>query len=259
MPWVRIDDHFDDSEDIDQMSAEAIALHVCGTTWSARNLTDGFIPAARVKKLPGGVDGVPPALLGGEKPWWVAVESGYQIRSFLKYNPSAETVQAERDAAKERMQRLRSGDVRANTTRSSAPPVSRIPVSQEPDTQTPSVSKNGTKPKVAKTDVSPLWLEWLREYPKRSGDRKCASGEVKFKALLKSGTPYEDLLAGVKRYRAWCDHEQVTGTSRVQQITTWLNGKAWLEPFEIAGTPVTGSPKLLDKSTVEIPEFRREA
>ena len=111
---------------------------------------------------------------------------------------------------------------------------------------------------LAKADVSPLWLEWLSHYPKRNGDRKCASGETKFKALLKSGVRFEDLLSGVKRYRAWCDHENVTGTNLVQQIPTWLNGKAWLEPFDIP-EPEPGLKKsgtgncYLDPSQVEIP------
>jgi hypothetical protein len=118
------------------------------------------------------------------------------------------------------------------------------------------IPKKRPNPQVAKADVSPLWLAWLREYPKRSGDRKCASGEAKFKALLKSGTAYEDLLAGVKRYRSWCDFEQVTGTSRVQQITTWLNGKAWLEPFEIPASAPSAPAKVIDPTKVEIPEFR---
>lgn len=97
MPWVKFDDGFDDSEDIDSMSCEAIALNLCGTTWSSRNLTDGFIPDARVRKLPGGhSESAIAELCFGPKPWWIKTDGGYQIRSFLKYNPSGEEVKERR-------------------------------------------------------------------------------------------------------------------------------------------------------------------
>lgn len=105
------------------------------------------------------------------------------------------------------------------------------------------------KPNLAKSDVSPMWLEWLRVYPKRNGDRKCASGEKKFLALLKAGIEFQALLDGVKRYRAWCDAMGKTGTEGVQQITTWLNGKAWEEPWEI---PLASRPKTMNDKLEEL-------
>jgi hypothetical protein len=98
MPWVKFDDQFDDSEDIDSMCCEAIALHLCGITWSARNLTDGFIPDARVAKLPGGNSAIAKEqLCYGPKPWWVRSTGGYQIRSFLKFNPSGQEFRERRE------------------------------------------------------------------------------------------------------------------------------------------------------------------
>ena len=102
MPWVKFDDRFDDQDDIDMMSTDAIALNLCATTWSSRNLTDGFIPDARVRRLPGGTPEAVELLCAGEKPWWEKVDGGYQIRSFLKYNPSAEEVRARRETDAER-------------------------------------------------------------------------------------------------------------------------------------------------------------
>lgn len=98
MPWVKFDDGFDDSDDIDNMSCEAIALHVCATTWSARNLTDGLIPEGRIKRLPGGdSEQAIRDLTSGDKPWWIKVDGGYQIRSFLKYNPSGQEFKDRRE------------------------------------------------------------------------------------------------------------------------------------------------------------------
>lgn len=115
MPWVRFDDRFDDQDDIDLMSCEAIALNLCATTWSSRNRTDGFIPEARARRLPGGTAEAIQQLCSGDKPWWERVEGGYQIRSFLKYNPSAEDVRAYRQAAAERKAKSRDG-YRADAT-----------------------------------------------------------------------------------------------------------------------------------------------
>ncbi len=98
MPWGKLDDQFDDQPEIDYMSTDAIALFVCSITWSCRNLTDGFIPSARARKLPGGHNRkAVEELLEGEKPWWVEVDGGFAIRSFLKYNPSGEDFQERRE------------------------------------------------------------------------------------------------------------------------------------------------------------------
>lgn len=102
MPWVKFDDGFDDEPEIDNLSDSAVALYFTATTWSSRNLTDGFIPFGRVRKLPGGSESAAEELCncGGDKPWWIRVEGGYQIRSFLKYNPSAAEVEAQRNTWK---------------------------------------------------------------------------------------------------------------------------------------------------------------
>lgn len=229
------------------MSAPAVALHVCATTWSSRSLTDGFVPDARVRKLPGGEDGVPACLLEGEKPWWVKVDGGYQIRSYLKFNPSKEKVLAEREAAKERMKAVRSHDVRpnehkngaANTARSSTPPVSRIPDTHIPDTHTPlpPLPSNGKVQDAATSRAkSPAawWEDFIGTYPKRSGDRKASKGREIFLRLAKTVDPAL-MLEGAGRYAKWCEATQKTRTELVQQIPTWLNGKSWLEPWEIEG------------------------
>lgn len=101
MAWAKFHDGFDDDPEIDRFSGDAIALFVCSVTWSSRSLTDGFIPELRVAKLPGGTPEAVEILCFGEKPWWLKVEGGYQIRSFHKYNPSAEEVRQLRETRSE--------------------------------------------------------------------------------------------------------------------------------------------------------------
>ncbi len=121
MSWAKFDDHFDDDPDCDAVGEIGICLFLCSITWSSRNLTDGFIPAARVKKLPGGADKAAVAALLSVK-WWEQVEGGYQIRSFLRYNRSKEEVLAERERQRQIAERRseagqrggqRSGEARA--------------------------------------------------------------------------------------------------------------------------------------------------
>lgn len=80
----------------------------------------------------------------------------------------------------------------------------------------------------------PNWFELFWDtYPPRAGDRKRAESEKKFKTRVKEGADPRAIIAGAERYRAYCDATQRTKTEYVQQATTWLNNRAWLEPFEI--------------------------
>jgi len=44
VPWVRFDDQFTVHRKVDGLSDAAFRLHVAAIFWSARNLTDGFVP-----------------------------------------------------------------------------------------------------------------------------------------------------------------------------------------------------------------------
>lgn len=83
-------------------------------------------------------------------------------------------------------------------------------------------------------DEPPDWFELFWDtYPPRAGDRKRAASEDKFKTRVKDGVDPRAIIAGAERYRAYCDATRKTKTELVQQATTWLNNRAWLEPFEI--------------------------
>jgi hypothetical protein len=114
MAWARFDDHFDDDPDCDIVGEVGICLFVCSITWASRNLTNGFIPEARVRKLAGGDASTVALLTSAAVRWWVPVDGGYQIRNYLRYNPSRDDVMAERQRAADRKQgsrdRRRSAD-----------------------------------------------------------------------------------------------------------------------------------------------------
>jgi hypothetical protein len=120
MAWVRLDDTFPEHPKIDAAGGDAAWLHVCALSYCNRNETDGYVPRERITKLS---DRKQPYRLAARLVavglWDVAVD-GWQIHDYLDFQPSKAKLQAERDAAKERMREARrSRNVRPNVTRSS--------------------------------------------------------------------------------------------------------------------------------------------
>jgi hypothetical protein len=125
MGWIQLDDGYAEHPKVVGLSDAALAMEIRGLCYVARRDTDGFVP-----------DGCLHLLTRTASPTEVAAElvavgrwerdeerRGYWIHDYLKYNPSSAQRQAKRDAAAERMRRLRSRehsqDVRANSGRSS--------------------------------------------------------------------------------------------------------------------------------------------
>jgi hypothetical protein len=111
MTWAKLDDRFDENPKVLSVPIEARLLYVCGLTYSARALSDGFIPAALLPRLV-------PDLRRPERRaaelvraglWEEAARPGWRIHDWEKYNPPAAVVKAERERARQRM-----ADVRAN-------------------------------------------------------------------------------------------------------------------------------------------------
>lgn len=145
MAWVKLDDSMPTHPKVMAAGPQAFALDVAGLCYSARHLTDGFIPNSAL-----------PALLPGLKTpskhvhkliqvgRWSEVEDGWIIHDYHDYQPTSEQVRSDREAAKQRMRRKRSpeqpantdrssGEVRANTQRSSDAVRLPRPVPSRPD------------------------------------------------------------------------------------------------------------------------------
>lgn len=103
MPWVRLDDGFDDHPKILDLSDQAYRLHVGALCFCARTLTDGFVSEGALRRL---VNGGHVAELV-DAGLWEAGDGGWWIHDFLDYNQSAEQVLEEREKARERQRRAR--------------------------------------------------------------------------------------------------------------------------------------------------------
>lgn len=93
MPWVKLDDQFPENKKVDPLSDGAFRLHVSGLCWSAKQLTDGFIPDDRVARLmPRYKAGYLRELVSSApegNPLWTAATGGYLIHDFVEFQKDA--------------------------------------------------------------------------------------------------------------------------------------------------------------------------
>lgn len=103
MPWVRLDDHFDDHKKVEPLSDSAFRTFVESLCYSNRNLTDGFVEADVAKKR------WPRKAINElmARDLWEQAEGGYQVHDYAQYQLTSEQILAERAAARERMKELR--------------------------------------------------------------------------------------------------------------------------------------------------------
>lgn len=122
MPWAKIDDGLHASEKFAAVSLAATGLWTLCLSWTTDKLKDGFVPSAMVRRFAGAdADALAAELV--EAGLWEIEAGGWRIHAYLEYNPPAEKVLAEREAARERMSKRRSPEVPPNKPRSSPSPV----------------------------------------------------------------------------------------------------------------------------------------
>jgi hypothetical protein len=116
MTWVKLDDGYPDHPKITPVGPLGMALHTAAICYASRYLTDGFVPAAQIKKLID-LDGICIMSNGVSNPVthqqltdaltasgaFEEAPGGFMIHDYLDYNPSAADVKAERakNAAKQ--------------------------------------------------------------------------------------------------------------------------------------------------------------
>lgn len=157
MSWVKIDDQFSEHPKVIQAGPLASWLYVRSLCYTAKYLTDGFIPQSAAEHL-AMFAGTSPELLEKlvECSLWERVNGGYKIHDYLDYNPTGAQVKAERAAAAERMRQKRDGksafartspELRPNFSGSSASPSP----SPSPIIEESSVVKSEKAPLIAAT------------------------------------------------------------------------------------------------------------
>lgn len=104
MVWVKIDDQFTENPKVRSVSDRAFRLHVAGLCHCGALLTDGLIERHKVASLlPKVTRPMVQELVDANL--WLEHPDGYEVKDYLKYNPTREQVLKEREAAAERKRR----------------------------------------------------------------------------------------------------------------------------------------------------------
>jgi hypothetical protein len=105
--WFKVDDKLHDHRKARRAKARAMGVWVLAGSWCADNLTDGFVPDSVLGRWGTPEDA---AVLVDCELWEVAEqdgEQGWRFNDWHDFQPSKADVQAERQAARERMRELR--------------------------------------------------------------------------------------------------------------------------------------------------------
>jgi hypothetical protein len=91
MTWFKIDDSFYDHPKVFDAPDCAVALWTRAGAWSARNLTEGFVPTGMPARLCDDPDTAVKELL--RRGLWLRTSGGYRFHDWGTYQPSKESVQ----------------------------------------------------------------------------------------------------------------------------------------------------------------------
>lgn len=181
--WVRIDDDFSEHPKVAAAGPLAMAMQVAGLAYCNRNLTDGFIPAAKARGLiswesPGLREGSPPLqiavtwsgeLVGGgedvesryvislllDAGMWEEVPGGYRIHDYDHYQPTRAQVEAERQQKRSAGQAGGQASARAR-----ARARAEAPAQAEPQAESNPVPVPVPVPQKAAFESDPENLDW---------------------------------------------------------------------------------------------------
>jgi len=153
VPWFKVDDGFHGHPKVVELSTSAVGVWTLCGSWCAKYLTDGAVNLKTILRLGGEESDALELVQSG---LWLATDDGFQFNDWEKYQPLKASVEAEREAAQERMRQVRakrkgtrSGEVQPNKGRTFGDgseevrlaPSHPIPV----PSQSPEKSKRGTR------------------------------------------------------------------------------------------------------------------
>ena len=105
MPWFKVDDTLATHAKVVRAGNSAMGLWVRAGSWSASQLTDGYVPTDMIGVL-GGKPADARRLV--EVGLWVNADGGYRFHQWHDRQPSREETERKRDQWRERQRRARS-------------------------------------------------------------------------------------------------------------------------------------------------------
>lgn len=225
--WAKFDLDMADHPKILPLSDAAFRAFIESVLWSRKQLTDGFL--AKRYTVARWSLAVARELLDSdpEKPLWVEVEGGYQIRDFDQHQETKASV----EAASERAKRAGQKGGLAKAKRTAKQTASKVVSKSVPETETETDVKNKQK-----------FEAWWPHYPKKI-DKVDALKAFK-EAITK--TDIDALIEATKTYA-----RTTVGTEPrfIKGPAAWLRAERWtdeLVPAQRVFDPYAGLPSADD-------------
>lgn len=137
MPWFKVDDELHDHPKVRQAPIAAIGLWVCAGSWCMDKLTDGFVPDYMIRTWATKRQATDLVNVGlWQRENHPTLGDGYQFNDWDEYQPTAETIRLEREAARIRKQKQRAEKAKSQAESLGSPGGSHGGTTDETDSGT---------------------------------------------------------------------------------------------------------------------------
>lgn len=258
MTWFKVDDAFWAHPKVLALSDAAIALWVRAGSYCAQHLTDGKVPAAVLPMLRSDEFIASDLVSAG---LWLNTPDGYEFHDWAKYQPTRESIEAERELWRERQRASRakrvtrdtsgapvdkftepvdkfkggeeSAESRGNVTRDSRRE-SSSPVPSRPVPDSSNDESQNALDVVVDSTFDQVWAQWPRKQSKKAAQAKFALAAKRHEGGARGLAA--DIVEHARAYVRF-DHP----VEFVPMLSTWLNGDRWTDtlpgPRSSASTP----------------------
>lgn len=226
MPWFRVDDGFYSSRKVTQIARAdrwpAIGLWTIAGTWSAKELTDGFVPDYQLEELGGRVVDADNLVRVG---LWVRVEGGYEFSNWGEYQPTKAEIEAQREKEAERKRKWRESRESQRESRGTdaGRDAGHQAESGHPDPTPPDPARPGPAPLIDMPPKTDYFAMAYDSWPKKV-DKKDARDKWP-RAVKAFGRSEAEL---VEIVRAHADAYRVNVSKQfIPALAVWLNKERW--------------------------------
>lgn len=228
MPWFKVDDGLSTKLETTRIPrahrTAALGLWALAGSWSARELTDGHIPAHMIEELAGTLEDAQRLVEAG---FWLVVDGGFQFAVWEGEQPMRAKVieQREKNAAKVQNWRARNRVTNRDTNRDVTLPPTR------PDPTRPSSDEEKDSPPPPAPDVLPDFERAYEHWPKKVERKKSLQAFVR--AARSRGV--EQLTSDVVRFGD--AYAATTEPQFVPALCVWINGERWTDDLPTLKPP----------------------